>query len=180
MSGRGRDPMKKPTLLPRITTGVRNLDALFDGGIPKGTVSVLAGPPGSGKTILAQQICFHNASSKNRALYFSTLTEPTAKTLRYLAQFTFFDPEKLDNRVRFVDLGVILRSKGLEPASSLIMDQVRQFRPAVVVIQLQGLRRSGEVARRAAQVRLRDRGQFDGLGDDDALARRIQRGRRRK
>jgi circadian clock protein KaiC len=126
---------KEKTDVVRIETGVRNLDALFQGGLPQGSVVVLAGPPGAGKTILTQQICFHNASAGQRVLYFNTLSEPTAKTLRHLTQFSFFDVEKLDaGGIQFVDLGVILRTKGLEQASSLIMEQVRKVKPAIVVI----------------------------------------------
>ena len=120
--------------IPRIQTGVRNLDAVFGGGLPKGSVSVISGPPGSGKTILTQQLCFHSASPKNRILYFSTLSEPTAKTLRYLQQFEFFDPKKLEEDFHFVDLGVILRAKGLEQTSSLIMERIKKIKPAIVVI----------------------------------------------
>lgn len=126
---------KKTKDLPRLTTGVRNLDDLFFGGVPTGSVTVVGGAPGSGKTILTQQICFHNASAKRRVLYFSTLSEPTAKTLRYLSQFSFFDPTKLDDGgVQFIDLGIILRQEGLEQASSLIMARVKKQRPAIVVI----------------------------------------------
>lgn len=125
---------QKTSDVARIETGVRNLDDLVEGGIPKGSNVIVAGPPGSGKTILAQQICFHNATTKQRALYFNTLSEPTAKTLRYLAQFSFFSAKKLETAVHFVDLGSILRTRGLEDASNLIMDQVKEIKPAVVVI----------------------------------------------
>lgn len=124
--------MKK---LPRIETGVRNLDALLHGGLPRGSVSVLGGSPGAGKTILAQQICFHHASAQQRALWFGTLSEPTAKTLLYLSQFSFFDPKKIDEgAVQFVDLGMILRTQGLEEVTKLIMQHVKKFKPALVVI----------------------------------------------
>ena len=56
--------MTKNTDLPRVETGVRNLDAIYNGGLPRGSVTVVSGPPGSGKTILTQQICFHNASAR--------------------------------------------------------------------------------------------------------------------
>lgn len=119
----------------RVETGVRNLDALLDGGLPTGSVVVLAGSPGAGKTILTQQLCFHAASSEQRVLYFSTLSEPTAKTLRNLAQFRFFEANKLgENGVQFVDLGLILNSQGLGEASKLIMEQVKKQKPALVVI----------------------------------------------
>jgi circadian clock protein KaiC len=125
---------KKSREIARIETGVRNLDALFQGGLPRGSVTVVGGPPGAGKTILTQQICFHNASSKQRVLYFGTLSEPTAKTLKYLSQFSFFDAKKLDAGIAFVDLGVILRTKGLDAASKLIMDQVKKVKPSIVVV----------------------------------------------
>jgi len=126
--------MDKMTSIPRIATGVPNLDAIFNGGLPKGSVTVVAGSPGSGKTILTQQICFHNAAAKNRVLIFSTLSEPTAKSLLYLKQFSFFDPKKLEGSVQFVDLGVMLRTKGLEAASALIMEHVKKIKPSMVVI----------------------------------------------
>lgn len=126
--------MNKPSL-PRIETGVRNLDALLQGGLPKGSVTVFGGPPGAGKTTLAQQICFHYAGAQQRVLWFSTLSEPTAKTLLYLSQFSFFDRGKLDTgAVQFVDLGTILGGNGLEDAGKLIMQSVKQFKPAMVVI----------------------------------------------
>jgi circadian clock protein KaiC len=126
--------MKKKQSSLRIETGIRNLDAVFGGGLPKGSVSVVSGAPGSGKTILTQQLCFHTASPKSRVLYFNTLSEPTAKTLRYLKQFEFFDATKLEQDFHFVDLGVILRSKGLEETSSLLMDRIKKIKPAIVVI----------------------------------------------
>ncbi|HZU97446.1 MAG TPA: ATPase domain-containing protein [Planctomycetota bacterium] len=126
--------MSKKAGIPRIETGVRNLDPLFGGGLPKGSTILISGPPGSGKTILTQQMCFHVASEKQPALYFNTLSEPTAKTLRYLNQFAFFDEKKLDTAIRFVDLGVILRAKGLEQGTQLVMDHVKATKPSTVVI----------------------------------------------
>jgi RecA/RadA recombinase len=66
--------MKKRTDPARLPTGVRHLDEILNGGLPKGSVTVVAGAPGSGKTILAQQICFHNASARSRVLSFTTLS----------------------------------------------------------------------------------------------------------
>jgi len=96
----------------RVSTGVRNLDEVLSGGVPAGSLIVFAGTPGSGKTILSQQIVFKNASPQNRAIFFQTLSEPTAKTLRYLKQFKIFDSALLeDGSIEFIDLGEIMRSK---------------------------------------------------------------------
>jgi circadian clock protein KaiC len=55
--------------------------------------------------------------------------------LRYLKQFKFFDQKKLeDGSIKFVDLGEILRSSGLEQAVELLMTHVKQIKPSFVVI----------------------------------------------
>lgn len=126
--------IKKKTHIARITTGVRNLDTLLKGGFPRGATTIIGGTPGAGKTTLVQQICFHHASARERVLYFNTLSEPTAKSLRYMSQFAFFDRAKLNAGVEFVDLGIILRTQGLDEVSRLVMDHLKRVKPAIVVI----------------------------------------------
>jgi circadian clock protein KaiC len=125
---------KRSTDIPRLGTGVQNLDAIINGGLPQGSLTVVSGPPGSGKTILTQQICFHNATADHRVLAFGTLSEPTAKTLRHLQQFSFFNQSTLEAGIQFVDLGVILRTKGLEATIALIMQHLKKVKPTLVVI----------------------------------------------
>ena len=52
----------------RIASGVPGLDAILQGGFLKDGIYIIQGSPGSGKTILANQICFHHASNGGRAL----------------------------------------------------------------------------------------------------------------
>lgn len=42
-------------MVERVVTGIRGLDALLNGGLPKGSMTVVVGPPGSGKTSLGLQ-----------------------------------------------------------------------------------------------------------------------------
>jgi circadian clock protein KaiC len=126
--------MSTPNGVPRLPTGVRNLDLVLGGGLPKGSVSVLAGPPGSGKTILAQQICFQNLSKDRPALYVSTLSEPAAKTLLYMSQFSFFDRSSIGTAFQPVDLGGVLRADGLDSAIEMLMDHFKRVQPGMVVI----------------------------------------------
>ena len=54
--------------MDRVQTGIDELDEILAGGLPAGSLAVLAGPPGTGKTILAQQLCFSGASDDHPAL----------------------------------------------------------------------------------------------------------------
>ena len=118
----------------RVKTGVSNLDKILHGGLPLKTVTVFGGTPGSGKTILSQQVCFANATPARPAVIFNTLSESTPKTLRYLRPFSFFREDAVGKSVHFVDLGNMLRTKGLAPALQMILEHLRKLRPAFVVI----------------------------------------------
>lgn len=47
-----------------------------------GTIVLLVGAPGSGKTMMAQQTVFANATPEHPALYLTTVSEPLEKILR--------------------------------------------------------------------------------------------------
>jgi circadian clock protein KaiC len=79
----------------KLPTGVPGFDEILGGGLPEFSFNIIAGAPGSGKTTLAHQIVFANATPQRPALYFTILGEPALKMLRYQQQYTFFDPAKL-------------------------------------------------------------------------------------
>jgi circadian clock protein KaiC len=120
----------------RLPTGAAGLDAVLGGGLPAGSLVIVAGPPGSGKTILAQQICFANATNERRALYYTTWSEPHDKLIRHLEPFAFFDAEALGERVEFLHLAELMASAtdGLDAVSEEILRRSFETRPAVVVI----------------------------------------------
>src|SRR6476659_2756218 len=93
---------RKPgkVIIQQLPTGVRGLDEILGGGIPEFSFNIIAGTPGSGKTTLAHQIVFANASPERPALYFTVLGEPALKMLRYQQQFSFFDAGKLPAAIR--------------------------------------------------------------------------------
>ena len=64
----------------RLSSGSDRLDAVLGGGLPRNGIVLICGRPGSGKTILAQQYVFHNASADRPAIYLSTVSEPVSYT----------------------------------------------------------------------------------------------------
>ena len=118
----------------RIPTGVRGLDDILGGGIPEFSFNVIAGAPGCGKTTLAHQIVFANATAKKTALYFTVLGEPALKMLRYQQQFAFFDEGKLGKAVRFINLAEEVLEKDLDGVFAAIVKQIAAVAPSFVVI----------------------------------------------
>src|SRR5438270_2649456 len=118
----------------RLSTGIDQLDAVLGGGIPRYSAVVVSGLPGTGKTILSQQAAFANAQAGRTCLYFSMLAEPPLKLLRFLQDFTFFQPDLVATRVCYGDLGTALRTDGPAGVLAQLDHLVRAHRPELVVI----------------------------------------------
>lgn len=120
--------------LEKINTGVPGFDDVLSGGVPKLSINIIAGPPGSGKTIFVQQLIYVNTRPDRRALYLTTLSEPSLKMLHYLQKFSFFAAEKVGSQVMYLDIGEIIRERGLEDTIEIILHHVQEYQPAIVVI----------------------------------------------
>jgi len=59
---------KEPLAIRKLPTGVRGLNEILGGGIPEFSFTVIAGLPGCGKTTLAHEIVFANATLEKPAL----------------------------------------------------------------------------------------------------------------
>jgi circadian clock protein KaiC len=123
-------------VLRLVATGVENLDDVLGGGIPAYSLNIIAGQPGTGKTILAQQILFNHIrnNSTAKAFYLTTLSEPTVKVLRYMRKFTFFDADALGERVLYHDIGNLIRENSLPEVADHIMGLVEEHRPEILII----------------------------------------------
>ena len=66
----------------RLRSGNDRLDEVLGGGLPANGISLITGLPGAGKTIVAQQYVFRNASQDRPAVYLSTVSEPLEKIVR--------------------------------------------------------------------------------------------------
>jgi circadian clock protein KaiC len=118
----------------QLPTGVRGLDEILGGGLPEFSFNIIAGAPGSGKTTLAHQFVFANATAQRPALYFTVLGEPAIKMLRYQQQYTFFDPAKLNRAVRFANLSEVVVEKDLNGVLEEIAREIEATNPRFVVV----------------------------------------------
>ncbi|HXI11643.1 MAG TPA: ATPase domain-containing protein [Thermoanaerobaculia bacterium] len=118
----------------KLPTAVLGLDEILGGGIPEFSFNLIAGSPGSGKTTLAHQIIFGLCGPECRALYFTVVGEPPLKMLRYQQQYTFFDAARVNESIRFVNLGQELLDGSLEKVLASIVREVEATSPAIVVV----------------------------------------------
>lgn len=116
-----------------IETGVPNLDFVLGGGLAPGSLTMVVGRPGSGKTILSQQIAFHHARNGKRTLVLTTLPEPHVKLLSNLRTLSFFDEGLLGDRVELINVYRPLR-EDFAGAGTTIVRLAREFRADLVVI----------------------------------------------
>jgi circadian clock protein KaiC len=61
--------------MSQVSTGIKGLDEMLKGGLPKGRVILLCGGPGTGKTIFSLEFLVH-ASEKGIPGVYATLEEP--------------------------------------------------------------------------------------------------------
>jgi circadian clock protein KaiC len=122
------------TPIRSLTSGVPGLDTVLGGGLPEFSFNLVAGGPGSGKTILAHQIMFANATVERPALYFTVLGEPTLKMLRYQRQFKYFDPDLAGSAIQFVNLSAEVLDRNLDDVLQRIVSEVERAKPGIVVV----------------------------------------------
>jgi len=136
VSGRAAKVSSRATkvVIHKLPTGVRGLDDILGGGIPEFSFNIIAGTPGCGKTTMAHQLAFANATPEKPALYFTVLGEPVLKMLRYQQQFSFFDESKLGKAVRFINLSDMVLEKDLNAVLEEIIRQVTAANAGVVVV----------------------------------------------
>src|SRR4249920_911900 len=118
----------------RLSSGSERLDSVLGGGPPANAINLVIGPPGSGKTILAEQYLFHNATEQRPGLFLSTVSEPFDKVLRYGESLDFFDPDAIGSRVFYDDLGAALITHGIKGLVDQIDGLLKEFRPGLIVI----------------------------------------------
>lgn len=113
----------------RVSTGIKGLDELIEGGIPEGDLILLSGVCGTGKTIFGIQfLCANSKTEPGLLISF----EENPENLRAIARSIGYDIENLEknNRVRILKYDPYK----LEDIFEIIENNIREIGARRVVI----------------------------------------------
>jgi len=128
---RSGGPQKKSE---QFLFGVKDLDKHYSHAIKPGTIILVAGHPGAGKTTFAAKICYINALSGKSCLYVS-FNEERDKFLEWMKGLGF-DFTELENKglFKFIKLPVLTEDTLFSDLMDLLVENIHKFKPSILVI----------------------------------------------
>lgn len=118
----------------RIQSGIAGLDQILHGGFLKGGSYLILGVPGTGKTIFANQLCFHQIEKGNRAIYVTLLAESHTRMFGNLKPLEFFNSGKISDGIQYLSGYSMLEKEGLDGLLRLLRDTVFQHKAKILFI----------------------------------------------
>src|SRR5690348_9588832 len=128
------ETVEYPHGLQRYPSGIAGLDRILSGGFFIGSLYLVMGPPGAGKTILGNPRCFHHIATGGRAIYLSLLAETSSRLLAMLEPFTFYTPDPVGDALTYFSGYAMLEREGLEGLLTLIRTETRSRRATLLVM----------------------------------------------
>ena len=118
----------------RIPTGIEGLDAMIEGGLIRGDMHLLAGAPGTGKTILASTFAFNAATSQKEKVVYASFEESAEYLERNMKKLgiDLASVEKAGN-LKVIDLDA-LKGKELESNIQLLISAVKETKSTILII----------------------------------------------
>lgn len=118
----------------RLTTGVPGLDDVLQGGIVPAAVYIIQGSPGAGKTILANQMCFHRAAKGAQCLYVTLLAESHDRMIEHLKHLSYFNNARVSDEIYYESAYGTLEEEGLDGILRMLTRERKIHDPALIVL----------------------------------------------
>jgi circadian clock protein KaiC len=108
----------------RVPTGIEGFDDFVEGGFPRGSMILLAGTAGSGKTIFASQYMYHGMSKLNESGVYVSFAENRSTFMKNMKRMGMdFEKYEQKRKFKFLDL-ITVRDKGVESIVARVLAEV--------------------------------------------------------
>lgn len=105
--------MAKTAERARCVTGIDGLDSILGGGFPAGSLVLVTGVPGVGKTSLALEFAIRGAIKGEKSLVLTTVEKPE-KLVASVPDFGFFDHRLMENgTLAFMEIQELLENASI-------------------------------------------------------------------
>ncbi|WP_354678139.1 ATPase domain-containing protein [Cupriavidus plantarum] len=120
--------------LVRVKSGVPGLDTVLCGGLVEGASYIVQGSPGAGKTILANQITFHQAKHGGKVLYVTLLAESHDRLFQALSTFDFYESAAVGRDIYYISLFSVLQEEGLSALVTALRSELARRHCTTLVL----------------------------------------------
>lgn len=118
----------------RVSTGLDWLDRLLGGGLPSRSVVVLAGVPGSGKSILAFHMLAQAVRDSGRAMLVTTTHQPVSKMRSQYSSLSFLGPTGIFDQLEVLELDTDIQGDALLRLLNAIVGRVQEHKVGIAAI----------------------------------------------
>ena len=112
--------MGQKYIVNRVPTGIEGFDELVEGGFPENSVILLAGTPGTGKSIFSLEYIYNGAISGDAGVYITF--EQTINDLKEQALQFRWDFENLDDRVKLKEIVALSMEDVMKTINKLVKE----------------------------------------------------------
>jgi circadian clock protein KaiC len=120
--------------IERFPTFVPGLDVILSGGFLRGGLYMIQGPPGVGKTTLANEIVYNHAKKGGQALYVTMMGENHGRMRAHLRPMRFFDQALVPDQISYLSAYKVVEDEGLDGLSIFLRREVLARRTTLLVI----------------------------------------------
>jgi len=118
----------------RVSTGIKELDDLIEGGFLRNSLILVAGHPGSGKSTLAGEYVYAGATDYGENGVYACFSETKKPLIRNWRRFGWdFEKLGLEGKASILDLSVV-REAGIQENINRILEEINSIRAKRLVI----------------------------------------------
>jgi circadian clock protein KaiC len=128
------DSYENTLLMKRVPSGIAGLDEILQGGFLEGGVYIVQGAPGTGKTILGNEVCFRHAAAGGRAAYVTLLAEMHTRMLQHLRSMAFFKESFIPEALYYISAFHTLESAGLKGLIDVLRREIKGHAASLLVL----------------------------------------------